>query len=212
MNLNGSLLSPTIGLDIGISNLSEQNVYDLARALQTIHYDEQELNKQVFSLMAFRRFAPLGGGFGEGASVASTGVSSISELLSSQFNYWLSQALGDKVTVGVSTTDFTDINLLVSAKLFDDRVTIERDGTLVSTNANFSIGNIKVIIKLVPTQKNEKDAAANGEKINSELVLEVFTRKSIDQGDDLTNQTGAGFFYKRDSNTLKEFFERQKKD
>lgn len=211
MNLKGSLMTPTIGLDIGISNLSEQNVYDLAQALRTIRYDDQELNKQVFSLMAFRRFAPLGGGLGEGATVASTGVSSISELLSSQFNYWLSEALGDKVTVGVSTNDFTDINLLVSAKLFDDRVTIERDGTLVSANSNFSIGNIKVIIKLIPTQKDQKEKTASGQKVNSELVLEVFNRESIDQSNNLTNQAGSGIFYKRDFNNLKEFFAKKKK-
>ncbi len=209
MNLKGSLLAPTISLDVEISSLSEQNVTDLARALQSVRYDEQELNKQVFSLMAFRRFAPLGGSLGEGASVAATGVSSISEMLSSQFNYWLSEALGDNITVGVSTTDFTDLNLLVSAKLFNDRVTIERDGTLVASNSNFSVGNVKVIIKLIPTVKEEEKAASLGQKINSELVLEVFTRESIDQSNNLTNQTGSGIFYKRDFNTLKEFFEKR---
>jgi len=137
-------------------------------------------------------------------------VSSISELISSQFNYWLSQALGDKVTVGVSTNDFTDINLLVSAKLFNDRVTIERDGTLVSSNSNFSVGNIKVIIKLTPTPQKEKEAAASGEKIKSEFVLEVFTRESIDQSNKLTNQTGLGLFYKVDFNNLREILKKKK--
>jgi hypothetical protein len=209
MHLEGSLMKPTISLDLEIANLNQQNVFDLARALQSVQYDEQELNKQVFSLMAFRRFAPLGGDLADGLNV-STGVSSISELLSSQFNYWLSQALGDKVTVGLSTTDFTDLNLLVSAKLFNDRVTIERDGTLVSGSSNFSIGNISVNIKLAPSVKQEEEAEAEGRRINSELVLEVFTRESIDQSNQLTNQTGAGVFYKKDFDRIRDLFQNNK--
>lgn len=206
MNLDGSLLSPEITLDIEIANLNESDALQIANYLASITYDAQELNKQVFSLMVFKRFARAGGDAPQG--LANDGVtSSISELLSNQLNYWLSQALGDNLNVGVGTDDFTDINLLVSAKLFNDRVTIERDGTLVSANSNFSVGNISVIIRLLPP--TDSTGTSSSARNRSELVLEVFNRESINVSNELTNQTGLGLFYKKDFDSLKDLFRKK---
>ena len=196
MDMQGSLLKPEIELGIEIPNLREQEALSIASLLRTIQYDEQELNKQVFSLMVFNRFAPVGGFLEE--NVANTGVStSISELLSNQLNYWLSQALNEKVNVNVGTSNFQDVNLLVSARLFDDRVRIERDGILIGQgNSGIEVGNIKIIIRLI-----RPDNAANRE---GELVLEVFNRESLDLTQQFTIQRGLGVFYKRNFDSLKE--------
>ena len=196
MEMQGSLLRPEIDLSIEIPNLREQEAISIASLLRTIQNDEQELNKQVFSLMLFNRFAPVGGFLDE--NVANTGVStSISELLSNQFNYWLSQALDDKVNVNVGTTNFQDVNLLVSARLFNDRVRIERDGILLGPGNNgLEVGNIKIIIRLI-----QPDNTANRQ---GELVLEVFNRESLDLTQQFTVQRGLGVFYKRNFDSLKE--------
>ncbi|MFK7925724.1 MAG: translocation/assembly module TamB domain-containing protein [Bacteroidia bacterium] len=204
MHLEGDLMQPEIGLSIELPNLNNQNASELLSYLRTIQYDEQELNKQVFSLMVFRRFAPIGG-FGE--NLATTGISSsVSELISNQFNYWLSQATSDKLNVNVGSNNFQDVSLLVSYKLFNDRVTIERDGTLIggSNNSNLSVGNLRVIIRLLP-----KPESIEATTQSSELVVEVFRREALETNPTSllksTSQTGIGLFYKRDFDSLGEF-------
>lgn len=202
MDMKGSLLKPEIELSIDLLSLNEQDAGLIVGKLKSIQFDEQELNKQVFSLMVFKRFAPLTG-FGD--QLANVGVtSSISELLSNQLNYWLSQALNDKVNVSVGTENFQDVDLLVSAKLFNDRVTIERDGTIASTESREgpTIGNISIIIKLTPVRD------ATGAFRRNELVLEVFNRESLrfSQEGNRQNRTGIGIFYKKDFDRLGDIF------
>lgn len=207
MGMNGSLLEPEIALSIELPSLTEGDASQIASYLKSIRYDEQELNKQVFSLMVFNRFAPVGGFLGDNA--ASSGVTtSISELISNQLNYWLGQAIGENVNVGVGTNNFQDVNLLLSASLFNDRVTIERDGTLIDDNSNLSIGNVSVQIKLLPAIGNVQVTDYRP----SELILEVFTRESLDANlNNNTYQAGIGIFYKKDFDQIKDLFQRGKK-
>ncbi|MEM6262629.1 MAG: translocation/assembly module TamB domain-containing protein [Bacteroidota bacterium] len=209
MEMEGSLLQPEINLEIEVKSLENQSAIMIANALESIENDEQELNKQVFSLMVFNRFAPTNTATAGGnENFAGSGVTtSISELLSNQLNYLLSQIITDKVNVDFATSNFQDVNLLVSAKLFNDRVTIERDGTLVAANSNFSLGNISVIIKLLPPPGQEEGQVLN----RSELVLEVFTRENLNftGGTAYSNQAGFGVFYKKDFNSLREMFKRR---
>jgi hypothetical protein len=204
MHMKGSLMQPEIELAIEIPNLNQQNALEIITYLQTIQYDEQELNKQIFSLMVFHRFAPVGGNLGQ--SVAGTGVTtSISELLSNQLNYWISQALDDKLSVAVASNDLQDVDLLVSAKLFNDRVTIERDGTIASATSNVTLGNISIIIRLLPRPPKPDEITPIRSNRQAELVFEVFNRESLDVQLQNRNQAGLGLFFKKDFDRLKEF-------
>lgn len=215
MHMEGSLEQPEISLSIEINNLSESSASDVISYIRAIQNDEQELNKQVFSLMAFNRFAPAG----LTSQLAGTGVtSSISELLSNQFNYWFSQVTNDKVNVNVNASNFQDINLLISAKLFNDRVTIERDGGIPGTSSTNNqdqlsslIGDISILIRLLPNEES-----SNNQTRPSELVLEVFNRNSLTEstfgGNNTSVQTGLGIFFKKDFDRLQELLRRQKKD
>lgn len=213
MHMEGLLSKPEIGLSIELPSIRGADAENAISYLQNIHFDEQELNKQVFSLMVFNRFAPIGGDLGD--NLAGIGVTtSISELLSNQLNLLLSQVTGDNVDVNVNTSDFQDLNLLVSARLFDDRVTIERDGTLVQSSSNessrFSIGNIRIILKLLPSPNSSISSASS----SSEMVMEVFTRDNFNanaQGSSFTqNQTGLGIFYKKDFDRLSDLLKKKK--
>ena len=207
MHLQGSLMQPEIQLSLELPNLTNQEATQIISYIKTIQYDEQELNKQVFSLMVFNRFAPIGGSLG--SELTNTGVTtSVSELISNQLNYWLSQAINDKLSVNINTNNFQDVNLLVSAKLFNDRVRIERDGAIVNTErTNATLGNISVIIKLLPSEKRVLDP---GER-PGELVLEVFNRESLDASLQNTNQTGLGVFFKKDFDNLVDLLKKRKK-
>lgn len=211
MHLQGSLMRPQIDLSIELPNLTEQNALMVVSYLKTIQYDEQELNKQVFSLMVFNRFAPAGGFLGD--QLASTGVTtSVSEMLSNQLNYWLSKAMDDNLSVSVGTSNFQDVDLLVSAKLFNDRVTIERDGTLVNgqTGGGPTVGNISLIIKLLPTADNQPTL---NNRQPSQLVLEVFNRESLRLGSQNLNQnqTGIGLFFQKDFDDLQDLLTKVRK-
>ena len=215
MHMSGLLSKPEIELSIELPSIRGVDAESAVSFLRNIQFDEQELNKQVFSLMVFNRFAPIGGDLGD--NLAGLGVTtSISELLSNQLNLLLSQVTGDKVDVNVNTSDFQDLNLLVSARLFNDRVTLERDGTLVQggdeSPSRFSIGNIRIIIRLLPS--NNTEIQANGSS-SSEMVLEVFTRENFSanaQGSTFTqNQTGLGIFFKKDFDQLSDFLKKSGK-
>ncbi|MDX2282690.1 MAG: translocation/assembly module TamB domain-containing protein [Bacteroidia bacterium] len=205
MHLEGLLLQPQIALAIELPRLTQEEASLIASQVRAIQYDEQELNKQVFSLMVFGRFAPVGGFLGDNATGAGI-TTSISELISNQFNYWLSQATNDKLNINVNTTNFQDLNLLVSARLFNDRVTIERNGTLVSNNTRLSVGNISLTIRLLP----KPEAAGTRD---SELVLEVFNRETFNSATQdlgaVSNQTGLGIFYKRDFDRLQDVLKKR---
>ncbi|MEM6800897.1 MAG: translocation/assembly module TamB domain-containing protein, partial [Bacteroidota bacterium] len=210
MNMQGSLMEPDIQLSIALPSMSSGDIPQIASYLNTITYDEQELNKQVFSLMVFNRFAPTGG-FITGQDAASLGVTtSVSEMLSNQLSYWLSRAVDDNLSVNLGTSNFKDVNLLVSYKLFNDRVIIERDGNLVSSDSNLTIGNLSVIIKLLPSGRSGN---VRGASRRNELVLEVFNREGIDSElYNNTSQTGLGIFYKKDFDKLGNIFKRKKKE
>ncbi|MEM7658356.1 MAG: translocation/assembly module TamB domain-containing protein, partial [Bacteroidota bacterium] len=213
MHMEGNLAAPQISLSLELPNIKGVDADKVVNYLRSIQFDEQELNKQVFSLMVFNRFAPIGGDLGD--NLASTGVTtSISEMLSNQLNYLLSQVTGEFVDVNVNTSNFQDVNLLVSARLFNDRVTLERDGTLVQTtdqeSSLLSLGNIRVIIRLLPSEADLSSATRR----NRELVLEVFTREGFSsnaQGSTTTNsETGLGVFFRKDFDRLSDLLKRKK--
>lgn len=204
MDMTGSLMQPEISLDIELPNLRAQEAATIASFLRSVQYDEQELNKQVFSLMVFNRFAPVGGFLDD--NVANSGVTtSVSELISNQLNYWLSRALSDNINVNVGTNNFRDVSLLVSATLFNDRVTIERDGVLIGQGNNRpSVGNIRIIIRLTEPRDNFEFR----ENRQGELVLEVFNRENLDLSQQNSSQTGMGIYFKKDFDKLKSLLDK----
>ncbi len=225
MHMQGSLEQPEISLSIELNNLSEGYVSEVASYVRSIQYDEQELNKQVFSLMVFNRFAPAG----LTGQLAGTGVTtSISEMLSNQLNYLLSSFTQDNLNVNLNASNFQDVNLMLSCRFFNERITIERDGSLPWTNNDSPsgqgnpndtqaqdqlsslIGDVSIVIRLLPNPKKESNQIRP-----SELVLEVFNRNTVTQdgsGTNASTQTGLGIFYKKDFDRLQEILRRRKQD
>ncbi len=216
MKMTGSLANPDVKLSIEMDQLTQQDVAGVSSYFRNIQYDEQELNNQVVSLLLFGRFAPtsnsqqnnLGG-------VALT--NSISELISNQLNYWLSQSMGtDNFGVEVKTNQFEDVQVGIKAAMFNDRVTFESNGTLVGNkNSNVSIGNLSVQIKLLPpmpgehegeTVKRDSSREEHGGGGNpGQMVMEIFRRESNDMTNN-SSKTGLGVFYKKEFDHINELF------
>ncbi len=98
--LTNTLLEPGIRFDIVAPNASEANQQLLAR----VKSDPDELNKQFFSLVLFKKFQPLVGSINAGSNAAL-------DLLSSQLNSALSSLSKDfKLKVALSNNNQTGQN------------------------------------------------------------------------------------------------------
>jgi hypothetical protein len=91
--------------------------------------DEQELKRQVFSLIVLRRFSPP-----ESFNTSGSLVNSVSELFSNQLSYWLSQVDENlEIDVDLGSMDqeaFNTFQLRMSYTFMNGRLRITRDGTI----------------------------------------------------------------------------------
>jgi hypothetical protein len=142
LKLDGPMLGPQIGFDILAKELPESIVVDGPNGQITARpkfdfnafkarLDEQELKKQVFSLIVLRRFSP------PDAFTTSGGIAnSVSELLSNQLSYWLSQVDQNlEIDLDLGTLDqeaFNTFQLRMSYSFLNGRLRITRDGSLGS--------------------------------------------------------------------------------
>ncbi len=125
MKMTQKLLSPEIHFDIVAPKVDEgaQNV------VKSLRNNEQELNKQVFSLMVLNRFLPLASSTGAASHGGSGALgSSSSELLSNQLSNWLSQISND-FDIGINYRPGDDITskeleVALSTQLFDGKIEV----------------------------------------------------------------------------------------
>ena len=115
LGLTESLLKPSIGFDIKVPKADETGKALLAR----ITSDKDELNRQFFSLLLWKRFQPLRG-------TAAAGGSAAMDLVSNQINSMLSQVSKDyKMNVNLDTDETTKESTYefgVSKGFLDDRL------------------------------------------------------------------------------------------
>ncbi len=143
LTLEGAMLSPQINFDIVAKDLpqtvtltsgdTKRLAFEFA-AFKT-KLDEQELKKQVFSLIILRRLSPLN----ETISTSGSVTNSVSELLSNQLSYWMSQVdenLEIDVDLGALDAEaFNTFQLRLSYTFLNGRLRITRDGTFTNQNA-----------------------------------------------------------------------------
>ncbi len=162
LNVKGELLKPeiTFALDMPEDERGAAggNVY--STVLQ-INEQEDELNKQVFSLLVLDRFFPTQGSDGSGGGAEAMARNSASRLLTDQMNALSNKLFGDSgFSLGVDVDSYqdyqtgqaqnrTDLNINAQQTLFDDRLVINvgsqvgLEGTSQSEeNANVLLANI----------------------------------------------------------------------
>jgi translocation and assembly module TamB len=138
LNVKGDLLKPEITFSLDMPEAERGslggNVY--SRILQ-LNEQEDELNKQVFSLLVLDRFFPTQGSDGSGGGAEAIARNSASQLLSDQMNSLSNKLFGDSgfsLGFGIdSYQDFqsgsgknrTDLNVNAQQKLFNDRLVVQ---------------------------------------------------------------------------------------
>mgnify|MGYP003630808113 CR=1 FL=1 len=143
LNLDGQLLSPDIsfGFDFSQFPSSGETQTTISSFQNKIANDEQEMNRQVFSVIMTRSFSP------EGQFSGVTNISSsLGQLLSSQLNSFLGQV--DKnleIDLDVATLDqnaLETFQLSVAYTFLDGRLRVSRDGGFTNNQGNASASSI----------------------------------------------------------------------
>ena len=179
--------------------------------LQQLDLNEQQLNRQVFSLLVFRKFFPLtnesnSGLAGQGAA------GTVSSLLSNQLSNWISQ-VDENLTIDIDLNGFnsqalTDLRLRLTyvPDLFDKRVRITRDGSFTNNQNKTSVNSIAGDWSL--EYLITKDGM---------LRLRMFTKNnynnlatSLNSGNQMS--TGFSFMHTQSFDNLGELIKHKKKD
>lgn len=149
LDITGPLLSPTVGFDIMANNLPRNiqlangEVKDLEFEFLAFknRIDEQELKRQVFSLIVLRKFSPLQS-FNTGGSI----TSSVSELFSNQLSYWITQVDENlEIDVDLGQLDeeaFNTFQLRLSYTFLDGRLRVTRDGGFTNQENRADISSV----------------------------------------------------------------------
>lgn len=206
MKLTEALLKPNISLGLEIKDYpknSDLNFY--VQAFQTrIATDEQELNRQVFSLMIFRSFAPEGQ-FTESSSIS---YSSFSDLVSNQLSSWLSQFdenLEVNVDIsGLSQTALNNFQLRFSYTMLEGRLRLTRDGGF--TNAQNQTSAMSIAGDWTLEYMLTKDGILRAKmfhRTNQNLILTGLNNNNSTQG--------ASFMHTQSFNKISELFPRKNK-
>lgn len=199
--LRGSLSNPAISFDITLPGADEATRELLSRVITT----DQEMNRQVFSLLVLNRFLPTSIdqyntalGFGVG--------STSSEMLSNQLSNWLSQISND-FDIGINyrpgnLISSQELEVALSTQLFNDRVSIDgnlgmagQNPALANRRTSSIVGDINVEVKITPEGR---------------FRVKAFNRSNAFEF--LENQApytqGVGVFYRREFDSFMELLRR----
>jgi len=199
--MKGNLQNPTIRLGMDLPALSYDQASGLISQLRHIENDEQELNKQAFSILVFNSFAPIR--TSEGTFSASSGVASnVSEFLSNQLTNLLGKNLGQQIGIQLSSSQFNELRMNLQASLFQERVQIERQGLIVGNQTQApSLGNISIHIRLLPSQPNPSKPD------QTQLALILFNRENWGISNSLLSTfRGGGIYLKKDFDKFLDLF------
>lgn len=131
LDIEGELLSPHIALDIDITPTTGIATEVATKFESDIKRNEQELNRQVFSLLVLGNFSPENSFSGISGS-----TSNVSQLLTNQLGNWLSQVDENLVIDidlnGLDREALNTFNLRLSYTLLDGRLRISRDGSFTN--------------------------------------------------------------------------------
>ncbi|MDO6439685.1 translocation/assembly module TamB domain-containing protein [Cyclobacterium sp. 1_MG-2023] len=143
MDLEGELLSPDIGFDFDFSEFPEDSELQttISAFKNRIANDEQEKNRQVFSLIMLRRFSPEGQ-----FNSAGIGFSNLSQLISSQLNNLIAQVDENlEIDFDLLTLDesaLESFQLRVAYTFFDGRLRVTRDGGFTDLQGKADLNTI----------------------------------------------------------------------
>lgn len=203
LNIDGELLQPKISFALNMPE-EEQGAIggQVYGRVQQVNQQEEELNKQVFSLLVLNRFYPNSGSDGSSGGFATIARDNLNDAVSGQLNAFSDNLLGSSGIEldfdlnsytdyqGASATDRTQLGVTAQKKLFNERLVV-RVGSDVDLQGSSStgetsplIGNISIEYKLSEDgryrikgfRKSEFENVIDGQTIVSGIAL-IFTQE-----------------------------------
>lgn len=204
-SLKGSLLKPKIDLSFEIIDNGVSDVASIKRELNALNLSQEEIDKQVVSLLVLNRFMPVYTGTGGSANAISSGYeASLGDFVSNQVTNWLSTIDEDLVA-----------NFTYSGEVYagnEDYVLSERELELA---LSYSLFNDRVQVNYAyEFQNNYRPNTEVSYKVNEDgtLRLKLFNRQSqnlvVEQD---TKTYGLGLFFRKEFNSIKELFQSKRK-
>ena len=203
LNIDGELMHPKISFKLDMPE-EEQGAIggQVYGRVQEVNQREDELNRQVFSLLVLNRFYPESGSDGSSGGVSAVARDNLNSLLSDQLNVFSDKLMGDTgVELDFGLNSFTDyqgtseelrtkLDINAQKKLFNDRlivkvgseVDIEGSGTPGAETSMLGNASLEYLLsesgkyRLKAFQKNEFETVIDGQTKVSGIAL-IFTRE-----------------------------------
>ncbi|PHI18142.1 hypothetical protein CEQ90_19455 [Lewinellaceae bacterium SD302] len=221
--LQGQLLQPDINFDLSFPQLEGRLETFANNKRRLLLMDQNELNRQVFGLIVVGQFLPADLSF----STQDVAVNTISEWLSNYFSLLLNNLLTD--TFGedafISSFDFDlAYNRYNSGNLSADG--LNSRGDVFEFTIRKSLGNRWTIVSDISVLSNNQLAASGNSQtfIGNNFALEYafndartlklrfYQRITPDIVSTARNQVGLGLSWRKEFNSLKEFFGKMKEE
>lgn len=198
--LKGLLFSPDIKFGLSFPDIENQNSDNntvLNTVLKQVENDQEELNRQIFSLMMLKQFLPRQGtssGLTAGSISQGSLSATVSDLISAQMSNWLTQvAPGWEINFNynpgnVDQTQKRQIILQLVKRFLDDKLILEGSVTNNDQAAN-------------PWQYNFSSQYIISK--DGRMRIKAFSRSNnnVIYNQNVTTH-GIGFFYRREFETM----------
>jgi len=209
MRLRERLMNPEIAFSVRLPSVDESMRAQVNSAIST----EQELNRQVFALIALNRFVPPPQYVGAGSVGGNAAGTTTSELLSNQVSNWLSGIskdvdLGFNYRPGDNITQ-DELELAVSTQLFNERLLFSsnvgvqyggQNGTAGTGNSNSNLlGDFQLEYLLTRDGKIRLKAYS------------VSNDRNLNRADQAPTTQGVGVVYSREGDTFGELFRKRQR-
>jgi hypothetical protein len=192
LTLTGPLLSPQVKLDFDVQDLNTaqgESQKIVTSQIRSIKANEEELTRQVASLLVFNQFLVPNEGVGA-SEITAGATSNVGDLLSNQVNYILSRVIPD-VQIGF------DVKKNESAT-----VRLSKDFDQQKANVSLSYDFTKYNYNVEGTYKISDDGSTR---------VNVFSRSNNDLQFENINTTGIGIFKRREFDKFSDLFRKKKK-
>lgn len=203
LNVGGGLDKPEVSFNLDMPE-DEQGAIggQVYGRVQQVNQQEDELNRQIFSLLVLNRFYPDPGSDGSEGGIAAIARDNLNDAISDQLNMFSDKMFGDtgfKLDFGLdSYTDYqgdspqqrTQLDIAAQQKLFDDRLIVrvgsevDIEGSRPDNEPTPLIGNVSLEYLLTENgryrlkgfRKNSYENVIDGQTIVSGLSV-IFTQE-----------------------------------